>query len=148
MDGPQVSITLQAVYLAADILPLLLVPQIALSREERKTRMEVLDECVRFTKVAWEGRDPVAVMDREFGDEISGRKSSERASSAELPRDDGLAELVDMGFPAVSAQVALRNNDGDVQKSVDWLLQEGHSALQEESVSSQSQDEKGGQPTT
>lgn len=29
------------------------IPEIALSKEERKTRLEVLEECVRFTEVAW-----------------------------------------------------------------------------------------------
>jgi len=46
------------------------IPEVALSKEERKTRLEVLDECVRFTKLAWAGRDPVEVMDRENGDVV------------------------------------------------------------------------------
>ncbi|KAK1070739.1 hypothetical protein LTR74_003914 [Friedmanniomyces endolithicus] len=46
------------------------IPEIALSKEERKTRLEVLDECVRFTDVAWQGRDPVAVMNGEVGDQV------------------------------------------------------------------------------
>ena len=46
------------------------IPEIALSSEERKTRLEVLDECVKFTDLAWQGRDPVAIMDREDGDDV------------------------------------------------------------------------------
>jgi len=46
------------------------IPEIALSKEERKTRLEVLEECVRFTDVAWQGRDPVAVMNRDYGDHV------------------------------------------------------------------------------
>ena len=30
----------------------------------------MLDECVRFTDVAWQGRDPVAVMNGEVGDQV------------------------------------------------------------------------------
>ncbi|KAI7368240.1 hypothetical protein KC354_g2812 [Hortaea werneckii] len=43
------------------------IPEIALSKEERKTRLEVLDECVRFANLTWQGRDPVGVMDEEVG---------------------------------------------------------------------------------
>ncbi|KAK5116263.1 hypothetical protein LTR62_008590 [Meristemomyces frigidus] len=46
------------------------IPEIALSKEERKTRLEVLEECVRFASVCWSGRDPVEVMDRENGDVV------------------------------------------------------------------------------
>ncbi|KAK3111517.1 hypothetical protein LTR53_013150 [Teratosphaeriaceae sp. CCFEE 6253] len=47
------------------------IPEIALSKEERKTRLEVLEECVRFTDVAWQGRDPVAVMNGETGEDVA-----------------------------------------------------------------------------
>lgn len=47
------------------------IPEIALSKEERRTRLEVLDECVRFTDLAWRGRNPVEVMDRENGDQVA-----------------------------------------------------------------------------
>ncbi|KAK3637386.1 hypothetical protein LTR56_008722 [Elasticomyces elasticus] len=53
------------------------IPEIALSKEERKTRLEVLEECVRFTDVAWQGRDPVAVMNREMGDNVKAQGNSE-----------------------------------------------------------------------
>ncbi|KAF2771396.1 alpha/beta-hydrolase [Teratosphaeria nubilosa] len=45
------------------------IPEIALSSEERKTRLEVLNECVRFADVTWQGRDPVEVMDAEWADD-------------------------------------------------------------------------------
>lgn len=38
------------------------IPEIALSKQERKTRLEVLDECVRFASVAWKGEDAIAAM--------------------------------------------------------------------------------------
>lgn len=47
------------------------IPEIALSKEERKTRLEVLDECVRFADLTWKGRNPVEVMDRENGQEVA-----------------------------------------------------------------------------
>jgi len=53
------------------------IPEIALSSEERKTRLEVLDECVRFADLAWQGRDPVAVMDAENGDEVKAQGNAE-----------------------------------------------------------------------
>ena len=53
------------------------IPEIALSKEERKTRMEVLDECVRFANVTWQGRDPVAVMNRENGDVVAAQGNPE-----------------------------------------------------------------------
>lgn len=42
------------------------------------------------------------------------------------PRDLGVAELVDMGFPADTAKIALAENGGDVQNAVGWLLQQAH----------------------
>ncbi|KAK5683169.1 hypothetical protein LTS10_004700 [Elasticomyces elasticus] len=53
------------------------IPEIALSKEERKTRLEVLEECVRFTDVAWQGRDPVAVMNKEMGDNVKAQGNAE-----------------------------------------------------------------------
>jgi len=53
------------------------IPEIALSTEERKTRMEVLDECVRFTDLAWQGRDPVAIMDRENGEHVKAQGNAD-----------------------------------------------------------------------
>ncbi|KAI6923546.1 hypothetical protein KC355_g16974 [Hortaea werneckii] len=47
------------------------IPEIALSKEERKTRLEVLDECVRFANLTWQGRDPVGVMDEEVGANVA-----------------------------------------------------------------------------
>ncbi|KAK5113450.1 hypothetical protein LTR85_010878 [Meristemomyces frigidus] len=42
------------------------------------------------------------------------------------PEDQSLAELVDMGFPADTAKIALAENGGDVQGAVGWLLQQAH----------------------
>lgn len=120
------------------------IPEIALSSEEKKTRLEVLDECVRFTKVTWEGRDPIPIMKREFGDQITGpdvpnhgnvTESTSRKGSEETPRsshtaekdDDGaLGELLDMGFQPVNAQMALQENGGDFQRALEWLLERAH----------------------
>ena len=40
--------------------------------------------------------------------------------------DRALAELMDMGFPADTARIALAENGGDVQNAVGWLLQQAH----------------------
>ncbi|KAF2206845.1 hypothetical protein CERZMDRAFT_103012 [Cercospora zeae-maydis SCOH1-5] len=40
--------------------------------------------------------------------------------------DKALAELVDMGFPADNAKLALAENGGDLQGAVGWLLQQAH----------------------
>ena len=53
------------------------IPEIALSKEERKTRLEVLDECVRFARLTWEGRDPVAIME-DAGDNVAAQGDSEK----------------------------------------------------------------------
>lgn len=42
------------------------------------------------------------------------------------PRDRPLAELVDMGFPADTARIAMAENGGNVQSAVGWLLQQAH----------------------
>lgn len=55
------------------------IPEIALSAEERKTRLEVLDECVRFASVAWEGRDPVAAMEKEEGSVVGIKEKQSKA---------------------------------------------------------------------
>lgn len=44
----------------------------------------------------------------------------------DAPGDRALAELVDMGFPADTAKIALAENNGDVQGAVGWLLQQAH----------------------
>lgn len=56
------------------------------------------------------------------------------------PEDRALAELVDMGFPADTAKLALAETGGDVQNAVGWLLQQAHAASKQNA-----QDE--GQPT-
>lgn len=38
------------------------IPAIALSKEERNARMEVLNECVRFARAVWRGEDAVTVL--------------------------------------------------------------------------------------
>lgn len=42
------------------------------------------------------------------------------------PADRQLAELVDMGFPADTARIALRETGGNVHNAVGWLLQQAH----------------------
>ncbi|KAK5126207.1 hypothetical protein LTR08_004778 [Meristemomyces frigidus] len=42
------------------------------------------------------------------------------------PEDQALAELIEMGFPAATAKIALAGNGGDVQGAVGWLLQQAH----------------------
>ncbi|EMC94282.1 hypothetical protein BAUCODRAFT_227750 [Baudoinia panamericana UAMH 10762] len=42
------------------------------------------------------------------------------------PVDRSVAELVEMGFPADNAQIALAENGGNVQAAVGWLLQQAH----------------------
>ena len=48
------------------------------------------------------------------------------AFGVEGPEDRALAELIDMGFPADNAKLALSENGGDVQGAVGWLLQQAH----------------------
>lgn len=48
------------------------------------------------------------------------------ASETDIPEDRSLAELVEMGFPADSAKVALAESGGNVQGAVGWLLQQAH----------------------
>ncbi|KAF2725216.1 hypothetical protein K431DRAFT_300125 [Polychaeton citri CBS 116435] len=40
--------------------------------------------------------------------------------------DKSVAELVDMGFPADTARIALAETDGNVQAAVSWLLEQAH----------------------
>ncbi len=42
------------------------------------------------------------------------------------PEDRALAELVDMGFPADTARIALSETGGNIQSAVGWLLQQAH----------------------
>lgn len=48
------------------------------------------------------------------------------SESHEDPEDRAVAELVDMGFPADTAKIALAETSGDVQSAVGWLLQQAH----------------------
>ncbi|KAI5365073.1 Putative UBA-like superfamily, tetratricopeptide-like helical domain superfamily [Septoria linicola] len=54
------------------------------------------------------------------------RQAVSEAWGSEQPEDRALAELVDMGFPADNARLALSENGGDVQGAVGWLLQQAH----------------------
>jgi hypothetical protein len=65
-------------------------------------------------------------MEKEYGSHITGPKSANEPVPEEMPKDENLAELVDMGFPAVCAEIALRENGGDVQHAIDSLLAKGH----------------------
>lgn len=93
------------------------IPVIALSSEERKTRREVLNECVRFTGAAWNGQDPVLVVERDLDDIVQTPVTPDIT-----PQDEALAELIDMGFPAQLAQEALEESHGSVESAVNWLL--------------------------
>ncbi|KAK4622324.1 UBA domain-containing protein 7 [Fulvia fulva] len=44
----------------------------------------------------------------------------------DMPKDRALAELVEMGFPADKAKIALAESGGEVQAAVGWLLQQAH----------------------
>jgi hypothetical protein len=46
--------------------------------------------------------------------------------STVVPQSKAVAELVEMGFPADNAQLALAETGGDVQRAVGWLLQQAH----------------------
>lgn len=49
------------------------------------------------------------------------------------PEDRNLAELVDMGFPADTARIALAENGGNVQDAVGWLIQQAHEESRQKS---------------
>lgn len=51
----------------------------------------------------------------------------------EEPQDRALAELVDMGFAADTAKLALAETGGDVQSAVGWLLQQAHEESKQKS---------------
>lgn len=55
---------------------------------------------------------------------IPDRVEVSEAFGVEEPADRALAELVDMGFPADNAKLALSENGDDVQGAVGWLLQQ------------------------
>ena len=66
--------------------------------------------------------------------------ASPETDGDDAPQDRSLAELVDMGFPADTAKIALAENGGDVQSAVGWLLQQAHEeSKQKARVESQSQ---------
>lgn len=103
------------------------IPEIALSAIERKTRLEVLDECVRFTRAAWAGKDPIKAME---GNVITPGKSDasdqvEEEGDDAPEQDKALAALLDMGFPAHMAQTALSESGGDLEAAMEWLAQHG-----------------------
>ncbi|KAK4544279.1 hypothetical protein LTR36_004489 [Oleoguttula mirabilis] len=52
--------------------------------------------------------------------------SAVNGETVDEPEDRALAELVEMGFPADTAKIALAENGGDVQGAVGWLLQQAH----------------------
>ena len=70
------------------------------------------------------------MLDRERTSDVS-----YQAVKADAPEDRALAELVDMGFPADNAKIALAENGGDVQNAVGWLLQQAHEASRQKSRS-------------
>nr|OQO28608.1 hypothetical protein B0A51_03324 [Rachicladosporium sp. CCFEE 5018] len=78
------------------------IPEVALSKEERRTRLEVLDECVKFTSLTWAGRDAVGVMEREDGDIVNAQ--GKEKVSFEKAREDQEGD-----------EVSLDSRDGDEQ---------------------------------
>ncbi|KAF2764059.1 hypothetical protein EJ03DRAFT_378937 [Teratosphaeria nubilosa] len=62
---------------------------------------------------------------RQEADEVFEQMQAS-AKSGHEPEDQALAELIDMGFPADTAKIALSENGGDVQGAVGWLLQQAH----------------------
>ncbi|KAF2220776.1 hypothetical protein BDZ85DRAFT_303184 [Elsinoe ampelina] len=54
----------------------------------------------------------------------------ERLRPRGTPFDRQVAELVDMGFPADRAQVALQETNGNLQTAVSWLLNQAHAEAQ------------------
>ena len=62
-----------------------------------------------------------------------------------VPEDQALAELIDMGFPADNAKLALAENGGDVQNAVGWLLQQAHQESKQK-MREQSQSQSRGTP--
>ncbi|SMQ53001.1 unnamed protein product [Zymoseptoria tritici ST99CH_3D1] len=54
------------------------------------------------------------------------REPSPPVVSSDLPQSRAVAELVEMGFPADNAQIALAESGGNVQRAVGWLLQQAH----------------------
>lgn len=54
------------------------------------------------------------------------------------PADRQLAELVDMGFPADTARIALSETGGNLQNAVGWLLQQAHEESRQKARGQQS----------
>lgn len=54
------------------------------------------------------------------------RETSPPPAASADPLDRGIAELIDMGFPADKAQTALQETDGSTQAAVGWLLNQAH----------------------
>ncbi|KAG8628382.1 hypothetical protein KVT40_004255 [Elsinoe batatas] len=57
-------------------------------------------------------------------------ESQERSRPRGTPLDRQVAELVDMGFPADRAQIALQETNGNLQTAVSWLLNQAHAEAQ------------------
>jgi len=65
-------------------------------------------------------------------------------NSEQEPEDRALAELIDMGFAADTAKIALSENGGDVQGAVGWLLQQAHEESRQKARSGSYQDRRQG----
>ena len=64
----------------------------------------------------------------------------ESVEDDDAPQDRALAELIDMGFPADNARIALAENGGNLQDAVGWLLNQAHEESRQKS--------RGGTPAT
>lgn len=101
------------------------IPEIALSADEKRTRLEVLDECVHFTRLAFDGVDPVKRMENEEEKGVTSSTPTEKAqkvAEGDEDYDHALAELLEMGFPAHAAQTALDVCGRDVDTAATWLM--------------------------
>ena len=59
-------------------------------------------------------------------DDMSALPPEPEQDSSAPAKDRALAELLDMGFPADTAKIALAETGGNVQNAVGWLLQQAH----------------------
>ena len=75
-------------------------------------------------------RSPTQPM---LGEEAGISRTSHANLDADEPQDRALAELIDMGFPAEKAKIALSESGSDVQGAVGWLLQQAHEESRQKS---------------
>lgn len=79
----------------------------------------------RPTRRPLESVAPAPIGDDEDDDD-EGPVSADVRPPKRRGENRALTELIDMGFPADTAKIALSENGGDVQGAVGWLLQQAH----------------------